>query len=181
MVSSKIDLNPDFQHAINLMEHGRQSLFITGKAGTGKSTLLSYFCANTTKDPVVLAPTGGRLNVKGQTIHKFFGFSIDVTREKIEEGEFKPKSAKLYKKLALIVIDEVSMLRADLLDCIDSFLRLYGPEAKQPFGGVKMIFIGDLYQLPPVVSPAEREMFSTTYPSPIFSAPTPCNKLIWNS
>jgi ATP-dependent exoDNAse (exonuclease V) alpha subunit len=169
MLSSKIDLNPDFQQAIDLMEHGRQSLFITGKAGTGKSTLLSYFCANTTKEPVVLAPTGvAALNVKGQTIHKFFGFSIDVTREKIEAGEFKPKSAKLYKKLALIVIDEVSMLRADLLDCIDMFLRLYGPEAKQPFGGVKMIFIGDLYQLPPVVSPAEREMFSTTYQTPYF-------------
>jgi ATP-dependent DNA helicase PIF1 len=164
-----IDINPEFARAIDVMDNTDKSLFITGKAGTGKSTLLHYFCNNTKKKPVVLAPTGvAALNVKGQTIHSFFNFYVDVTPEKIAKKKTKPKNARLYKKLRTIIIDEVSMVRADLLDCIDIFLRLYGPESKKPFGGVQMVFVGDLYQLPPVVSGAEKDIFNGHYATPYF-------------
>jgi len=165
----KLDLNTQFQKAIHLMEESNQHLFITGKAGTGKSTLLDYFCRNTNKMPAVLAPTGvAALNVKGQTIHNFFNFYIDVTLEKIRNKDIRPRTPKLYKKLKTIIIDEVSMLRSDLLDCMDAFLQMYGPEETQPFGGVQMIFVGDLYQLPPVVNNHEREIFHTHYATPYF-------------
>ena len=164
---NKIEINPQFAHALQLMEKTNQSLFITGKAGTGKSTLLDYFCLHTDKIPVVLAPTGvAALNVKGQTIHRFFNFYIDITPQKVRKN--KPKNAKLYKKLKTIIIDEVSMLRADLLDCIDTFLQMYGPKPNKPFGGVQMIFVGDLYQLPPVVRSKEKEFFSKHYKTPYF-------------
>ena len=166
---SKIEVNDQFQSAIQAMEEENRSLFITGKAGTGKSTLLAHFCQHSGKKPVVLAPTGvAALNVKGQTIHSFFNFYVDVTPQKIRDKKSKPRNPKLYKKLKTIIIDEVSMVRADLLDCIDVFLRMYGPKAMQVFGGVQMIFIGDLYQLPPVVSQQEREIFSTYYKTPYF-------------
>lgn len=168
-MAETIDLNPAFKQAIALMEQTQQHLFITGKAGTGKSTLLDYFCEKTKKKPVVLAPTGvAALNVKGQTVHRFFNFYIDVTPEQIRSKKKKPRNPKLYKKLKTIIIDEVSMLRADLLDCIDVFLRIYGPNAAEPFGGVQMIFVGDLYQLPPVVGREERAIFSQHYATPYF-------------
>jgi ATP-dependent exoDNAse (exonuclease V) alpha subunit len=164
-----LDLNDRFKEALRLMEVTECCLFITGKAGTGKSTLLTHFCRNTDKKPVILAPTGvAALNVKGQTIHRFFNFYVDVTPQKIREKKTKPRFAKLYKKLKTIVIDEISMVRADLLDCVDVFLRMYGPDPGKPFGGVQMVFIGDLYQLPPVVSSQEREIFSTHYKTPYF-------------
>jgi ATP-dependent DNA helicase PIF1 len=165
----EIDLNPKFKQALSLMEETNQNLFITGKAGTGKSTLLDYFCRHTQKKPVVLAPTGvAALNVKGHTIHRFFNFYIDVTPLKIRKKEIKPQDPDLYKKLKTIIIDEVSMLRADLLDCIDVFLGIYGPYPTQPFGGVQMIFVGDLYQLPPVVGKEEVGIFQSHYASPFF-------------
>jgi ATP-dependent exoDNAse (exonuclease V) alpha subunit len=164
-----LEFNPHFTRALALMEESQQHLFITGKAGTGKSTLLDYFCNHTVKKPVILAPTGvAALNVKGQTIHRFFNFYVDVTPEKIRKKEVRPKDPELYKKISTIVIDEVSMLRADLLDCIDVFLRMYGKDSTQPFGGVQMIFVGDLYQLPPVVNREERDIFSTHYATPYF-------------
>ena len=148
------------------MENTGKNLFITGRAGTGKSTLLTYWRKITKKKIVVLAPTGvAALNVKGQTIHSFFRFKPNITLEKI-----KKKSAKnnIYKKIDTIVIDEISMVRADLLDCVDKFMRLNGRDKKKPFGGAQMIFIGDLYQLPPVVTGKEREIFRTLYQSPYF-------------
>lgn len=164
-----LDHNPEFQHAFKLMEDTQQTLFITGKAGTGKSTLLDYFCQTTEKNVVVLAPTGvAALNVKGQTVHRFFNFYIDVTPEKIRQKDVLPRDPKLYKTLKTLIIDEVSMLRADLLDCIDAFLRLYGPVPMTPFGGVQMVFVGDLYQLPPVVGKHEKEIFHTLYGTPYF-------------
>ncbi|MBL0319251.1 MAG: AAA family ATPase [Alphaproteobacteria bacterium] len=167
--AKQLDFNPIFQDALTLMEETGTSLFITGKAGTGKSTLLDYFQKNSQKNHVVLAPTGvAALNVKGQTIHRFFGFSIDITPQKIADKEFKPRTKNIYKQLKTIIIDEVSMLRADLVDCIDLFLRMYGPSAIQPFGGVQMIFVGDLYQLPPVVTAQETQIFSTLYQTPYF-------------
>jgi ATP-dependent DNA helicase PIF1 len=169
MSTPALDFNDAFRRALQLMEETNKSLFITGKAGTGKSTLLQYFRDTTKKKPVVLAPTGvAALNVGGQTIHHFFRFSIDVTVQKIEDGKIRPREKKLYKKLKTIVIDEASMLRADLLDCIDAFLRLHGLDSSRPFGGVQMIFVGDLYQLPPVVTGDERQIFSGHYETPYF-------------
>lgn len=165
----KPDLNDRFRHALQLMEYSDRLLFITGRAGTGKSTLLSHFCARTKKSPVVLAPTGvAALNIGGQTIHKFFGFYIDVTPEKIRTLKVRAKNPKLYAKLKTIIIDEVSMVRADLLDCIDEFLRLYGPDKNKPFGGVQMVFVGDLYQLPPVVNRENEAIFNEHYETPYF-------------
>ena len=164
-----IELNEGFRRALHLMENTDRNLFITGRAGTGKSTLLSYFRANTRKRVVVLAPTGvAALNVGGQTIHHFFGFKPDTAPDKVSQIWVDPEAIELYQSLEAIVIDEISMVRADLLDCVDRFLRLNGPEKDQPFGGVQMIFIGDLYQLPPVVTSKEKRAFSSLYPTPYF-------------
>ena len=165
----ELDLNPQFQQALHLMENSNDCLFITGKAGTGKSTLLKHFSATTKKNVAILAPTGvAALNVKGQTIHRFFNFYIDVTPQQIREVNTKPRKPAFYKNLSTIIIDEASMLRADLLDCIDTFLQMYGPVPRKPFGGVQIIFIGDLYQLPPVVQREESEIFASHYNTPFF-------------
>ena len=162
-----MDISPDFERAYQLMEKTRQHIFLTGKAGTGKSTLLNYFRQNTKKKVVVLAPTGiAAVNIKGQTIHSFFGFPAHP----IHSGYIKKrKDNKLYKSLDAIIIDEVSMVRADMLDAINFFMRLNGPSKQLPFGGVQMIFIGDLFQLPPVISSdVERKMFDFMYATPFF-------------
>lgn len=167
MRKSFIEINAEFENALHIMESTTKHLFLTGKAGTGKSTLLEYFRLNTRKEIAVLAPTGvAALNVDGQTIHSFFGFKPSITPEKVKR--ISGPDAAIYKEFDTIVIDEISMVRADLLDCIEKFMRLNGPYKKQWFGGVQMIFIGDLYQLPPVVSGAEREIFSHRYESPYF-------------
>ena len=164
----KLDINPQFKQALQSMQ-ATKNLFITGKAGTGKSTLLEYFCSITDKKPVILAPTGvAALNIKGQTIHNFFKFYIDVHVEQIKKNKKKPKNPSIYKNLKTLIIDEISMVRADLLDCVDIFLRRHGPQKNKSFGGVQMIFIGDLYQLPPVVTAKEKEIFSSQYESPFF-------------
>ncbi len=169
-VSNKIEINEGFAQALDLMEKSGRHLFITGKAGTGKSTLLEYFRARTKKKIAVLAPTGvAALNVRGQTIHSFFRFHPNITAEQARRKRLRPDQQKLYKNLETVVIDEVSMTRADLMDCIDVALRHYRGRSREPFGGVQMIFIGDLYQLPPVVSgKEERELFRTEYASPYF-------------
>ena len=122
--------NPEFTRALDLLRAERSSttrrhVFITGKAGTGKSTLINHFLETTdTASTVVLAPTGvAALNVRGQTVFRFFNFWIDVTPEKVP----KPKNPGLYKKLSTVVIDEASMLKADLLDCVQEFLFKHGP------------------------------------------------------
>ena len=167
---AEIDFNPEFKRALELMEETDKNIFITGRAGTGKSTLLNYFRNTTKKKAVILAPTGvAAINVGGQTIHSFFHFKPDVTLAAIKKKKSTAKEkTSIYKKLTAIVIDEVSMVRADLLDCVDKFLRLNGPNSKRPFGGVQMIFIGDLYQLPPVVTSRERDIFQSYYSSPYF-------------
>lgn len=163
----KIELNEQFKRALDLMENTDKNIFITGKAGTGKSTLLEYFRTITCKKIIVLAPTGvAALNVRGETIHSFFGFKPDVTLQAIKK--LKSKGAKTYKEIDIIVIDEISMVRADLLDCIDYFLRLNGRDSNKPFGGIQMIFIGDLYQLPPVVTSKEKRIFCEHYESAYF-------------
>lgn len=165
--SKKIELNPQFKIALNIMENSTKNIFITGKAGTGKSTLLEYFRDTTKKKIAVLAPTGvAALNVKGQTIHSFCRFKPDITLDKVRK--ISKKKGSLYSKLDAIVIDEISMVRADLLDCVEKFLRLNSRNPRKWFGGIQMIFIGDLYQLPPVVTSSEKEVFSTQYETPYF-------------
>jgi ATP-dependent DNA helicase PIF1 len=164
----RIDINEQFQHALDIMEGSDRSIFITGRAGTGKSTLLNYFSNTTKKKVAVLAPTGvAALNVKGQTIHSFFRFNPGITPDRVKKLH-SDNSESIYRKLDAIVIDEVSMVRADLLDCVDRFLRLNGPKADKPFGGIQMAFIGDLYQLPPVVTGGEKEVFQSLYETPYF-------------
>ncbi|PIS31480.1 AAA family ATPase [Candidatus Saganbacteria bacterium CG08_land_8_20_14_0_20_45_16] len=165
-----IEFNNLFIKALDLLENTSQNVFITGKAGTGKSTLLDYFRNQTKKRVVVLAPTGvAAINVRGETIHSFFGFKPDITLDKVRQLDFKKRQKEnIYKKIDAIVIDEISMVRADLLDCVDKFLRLNGPAKNLPFGGLQMIFFGDLYQLPPVVTSHERHIFQNHYSSPYF-------------
>lgn len=149
------------------MESTGRHVFITGKAGTGKSTLLEYFRGITEKEVVILAPTGvAALNISGQTIHSFFNFKPDVTPEKIRK--VNGPDGKLYREIDTLVIDEISMVRADIFDCVEKFLRLNGPHRKELFGGVQMVLIGDLYQLPPVVTASEKEIFSHRYETPYF-------------
>ena len=149
------------------MEGNDAFLFVTGRAGTGKSTLLKLFRASTKLDCAYLAPTGvAALNVNGETIHSFFRFAPGITvREAAAKG--KNADAELHRKVDVIVIDEISMVRADLMDCMDAFLRS-AMRNTTPFGGKRIIAIGDLYQLPPVVRRDEAEEFANKYPSPYF-------------
>ncbi len=168
MAKINLDLNPGFTAALDLIENTSQSVFLTGRAGTGKSTLLTHWRENTKKKKAILAPTGvAAVNVGGQTIHSFFGFKPDITVSKVRKLK-PPEDLDLYKKLETLVIDEISMVRADLLDCVDTFLRRFGPDKYQPFGGVQMIFIGDLYQLPPIVPSSDLAIFAEHYTTPYF-------------
>ena len=162
-----IEINSEFARALDLMENSDSHLFITGKAGTGKSTLLDHFRRTTKKEVAVLAPTGvAALNVEGQTIHSFFGFKPSITPDKVKK--ISGREGDIFREIDTIIIDEVSMVRADLLDCVEKFLRLNGPRRKRWFGGVQMVFVGDLYQLPPVVASSEREIFIHRYETPYF-------------
>jgi ATP-dependent DNA helicase PIF1 len=165
--AEQLDFSAEFADAYNLMERTSDCLFITGSAGTGKSTLLNYFREHTAKNVVVLAPTGiAALNVGGQTIHSFFKFPLGiVTSQSIKSAINK----ELYKAIDTIVIDEISMVRADVIDGIDYFMRMNGRDKKKPFGGVQMIFMGDLFQLPPVLSrDDEQSLFMSLYQTPYF-------------
>ncbi|BAI79764.1 conserved hypothetical protein [Deferribacter desulfuricans SSM1] len=162
----KLALNTEFKKAIDLATNSSKNLFITGKAGTGKSTFLKYLINELLFDAVVLAPTGvAAINIGGETIHSFFNFPINITPDKIPDLFIY--DYEIYKYVNTIIIDEISMVRADLLDCIDLFLkRVKNP--KLPFGGTKMIFIGDLYQLPPVLTNHQKKAFNMEYESPYF-------------
>ncbi len=165
-MKSPLELNSDFTFALDVLEKTAKNLFITGRAGTGKSTLLHLFRNTTRKKCVVLAPTGvAALNVQGQTIHSFFGFPGKFFGpEEIK----KRKDRRLYLKMEVLIIDEISMVRAEMIDHIDRFLRI-NRENPEPFGGVQLVFFGDLFQLPPVVaSPEEQHFFQTHYDSPYF-------------
>ncbi|MCF7865260.1 MAG: AAA family ATPase [Candidatus Pacebacteria bacterium] len=163
-----LKLSDESKDVINTLENTNENLFITGRAGTGKSTLLGYFRSTTKKNVVVVAPTGvAALNVKGQTIHGFFKFKIGMTMHDVKKITAEIDQ-KMYQKIDMLIIDEISMVRADLFDCIDRFLRLNGKDIHQPFGGVQIVVIGDLFQLPPVVGPGEGYIFETKYESPYF-------------
>ncbi len=117
-----LDLNPIFQKTLALLEETNKNIFLTGKAGTGKSTFLEYFRAHTKKKVVVLAPTGvAALNVGGQTIHSFFGWKPHITPEEVKSSK---KHRELFAKIDIIIIDEISMVRADILDLIDVTIRI---------------------------------------------------------
>ena len=164
---TEIELNEDTLTALNLMESTRENIFLTGKAGTGKTTLIKYFKEQTKKKVVILAPTGvSAVNIGGQTIHSFFKFGINVSPMSIKKAS--ASTASIYKNLDAIIIDEISMVRADLLDCVDRFMRMNGKDKNSAFGGVQVIAVGDLFQLPPVVTSYEQEMFSSYYKSPYF-------------
>jgi ATP-dependent DNA helicase PIF1 len=161
------DLTSEKKEVLEILENTNQNIFLTGKAGTGKSNFLKYFRATTKKNIVVLAFTGvAALNVQGQTIHSFFKFHPQTTIDSI----YKKKSGdnEIYKELDLIVIDEISMVRADLLDFIDKFMRLNGNYPQEPFGGVQILAIGDLYQIPPIVNREEKRFFTEYYKGPYF-------------
>ncbi len=164
----KFEINPEIERAFDLLETGDGHLFLTGRAGTGKSTLLSKWRDSTKVKHVVLAPTGmAALNVGGQTVHSFFGFGPDVTVMKVRRKDRDSELADLCRKLEVIVIDEASMLRADLLDCVDASLRKHRDRGL-PFGGVRIAFVGDLLQLPPVVSQRQWQALANHYPTPHF-------------
>ncbi len=155
--------------AYDLLENTTANIFITGEAGTGKSTLLQYFREHTSKRIVVLAPTGvAAINVHGQTIHSFFRFRPDITIDSVAAIRLRKAQRKVYASLEAIVVDEISMVRSDLLDCMDAFLRQHGTDPEKPFGGIQMIFFGDLYQLPPVVTRLDSDLFKNVYASPYF-------------
>ena len=156
----------DFHAILDEWEESNDSYFLTGKAGTGKSTLLKIFRKTTQKKIAVLAPTGmAAVQVQGQTIHSF----LKLPPRLLTPSDLsKPKNWKLLKKLDAIVIDEISMVRADLLDAIDQSLRLARGN-DQPFGGLQMLLFGDVFQLPPVISTnEEKAWFDLHYNSPYF-------------
>jgi hypothetical protein len=164
-----IVLTEEFRHALRLLGDGR-NVFLTGKAGTGKSTLIRRFTADTDRNVVVVAPTGiAALNVDGYTIHRLFGFRTTTTLEDVRAGEYRPgRFTKTLASLQTLIVDEVSMVRADVFDMMAAALERFGPAPGAPFGGVQIVLVGDLYQLPPVVSEHEAGFFTTNYQTPYF-------------
>ncbi len=163
---SEITVTPEFEGALRVVESGAPFIYITGRAGTGKSTFVALL-KERLKSYAVVAPTGvAALNVGGQTIHSFFRFPptpIDLTK-------IRPVRNRIaYQALRTLIIDEISMVRADLLDAIDVFLQKNGPKLGEPFGGVQVIAVGDLFQLPPVVASEEEHVFiEKGYGTPFF-------------
>lgn len=163
-----MDFSPEFKKALNILEDTTNHLYLTGHAGTGKSTLLEYFVKNTPKNVALLAPTGvAAVNVGGETIHSFFRFPPTITPDEAHRIGTKHRDNKIYRSLQTIIIDEISMVRADLLDCIDQFLKANRANTL-PFGNLQMVFVGDLYQLPPVVTSEDRDMIRQNYQTPYF-------------
>ena len=162
-------LTEEFADTFELLENSDKNIYITGKAGTGKSTLLTYFRQKTKKNVVVLAPTGvAALNVGGATIHSFFRFPTRLLEPNDADIKVDHRRCELFRKLSMVIIDEISMVRADLLDAIDYSLRLNRND-KRPFGGVQMVFFGDVFQLPPVVVGKDlSDYFEVNYDGPYF-------------
>lgn len=176
-----------FDLAASFVLHTRQHIFLTGKAGTGKTTFLKHIKEKTSKNTVVVAPTGvAAINAGGVTVHSFFqlpmgsfiphqmaGFSLSPAagtdlNTLLRNIRFNKEKRKLLQELELLIIDEVSMLRADMLDAMDGILRHFRKKYEQPFGGVQVLYIGDLYQLPPVVKEEEWNMLNPYYKSMFF-------------
>ena len=156
-------LSEEFESIVEQIENTKDHFYITGKAGSGKSTLLAYFRSVTQKNTAVLAPTGvAAIRVKGQTIHSFFGFPPKVIQTRHIK---KVRQIELLQNLETLIIDEISMVRADVFDAIDYSLRVHRKKLTQPFGGVQVIVFGDLFQLPPVVNMDESSLLERIYPN----------------
>jgi hypothetical protein len=162
-------LTEEFATALELLGGGRH-VFLTGKAGTGKSTLIRQFMSTTDRKVVVVAPTGiAALNVDGYTVHRLFSFRATTTLDDVRFGDYRPmRFAKTLAALDTLIIDEASMVRADLFDMLAAALERFGPKPGEAFGGVQVVLVGDLYQLPPVVTEVETEYFTTRYNTPYF-------------
>jgi ATP-dependent exoDNAse (exonuclease V) alpha subunit len=179
--------NANFQRAAAFVKDTNQNLFLTGKAGTGKTTFLKYIKDRVGKQCAIVAPTGvAAINAGGETIHSFlqlpfgpfvpgtaggFGRQREDTQDKhslLANLRLRDTKLKLLRKLELLIIDEVSMVRCDLLDSMDLVLRHVRKNWSQPFGGVQMVFIGDLFQLPPVAPEQDWEILRNFYASPYF-------------
>ena len=147
------------------MENTKENMFITGQAGSGKSTLLEYFRINSKKNYIILASTGiAAIKAKGKTIHSFFLFPPRILINEDIKRIYNRKILKIIKLADTILIDECSMIRSDILDGIDKSLKLNRGN-KLVFGGVQLILIGDLFQLPPVVTDDESEIMEKLYPN----------------
>lgn len=164
--------NLEFQYAHDILQYTNESVFLTGKAGTGKSTFLKLISNNTNKKHIVLAPTGiAAINVKGETLHSFFQLPFGPllpNDERLNNPRFSKQKVKLVKELDLLIIDEISMVRADIIDAIDKVLRKITKRKNQPFGGKQLLFVGDLFQLEPVVKNEEWPILENFYDTPYF-------------
>jgi ATP-dependent exoDNAse (exonuclease V) alpha subunit len=161
-----IEVTPEYRQILGLLKDKTPVVFVTGKAGTGKTTFIQFLKETYQGDAVVVAPTGvAALNVGGATIHSFFRLPPRV----VTEADIRRvRGGQVYRKLRLLVIDEVSMVRAEVIDAIDRFLQV-NRDHSDPFGGVQVLMVGDLFQLPPVVPPPEREALRQMgYESPYF-------------
>ena len=169
--------NKEWQDALQIVNYTRRSLFLTGKAGTGKSTFLRYVSKHTKKKHVILAPTGiAAINAGGSTLHSFFRLPFHpllpndsrYDRRHIKETlKYTGAQRKLIREVELIIIDEISMVRADIIDFIDKVLRVY-TRNPEPFGGKQLLLVGDIFQLEPVLKDDERQLLQPFYPSPYF-------------
>ena len=169
--------NKEWQDALQIINYTRRSLFLTGKAGTGKSTFLRYVADNTKKKHVILAPTGiAAINAGGSTLHSFFRLPFHPLlpndsryswRHIKETLKYTGAQRKLIREVELIIIDEISMVRADIIDFIDKILRVY-TRNPEPFGGKQLLLVGDIYQLEPVLKDEDRQLLQPFYPSSYF-------------
>ena len=165
--------NPELKQALQIIHYTRNSLFLTGKAGTGKSTLLRYIASTTKKKHVILAPTGiAAINAGGVTLHSFFKLPFhpllpNDTRYSVRNIRntlrYNGEKIKMLRELELIIIGEVSMVRADIIDFIDKVLRVYCRNMREPFGGKQMLLVGDIYQLEPVLKEEDRQLLHNFY------------------
>jgi len=166
LLPDNFELSKEFEDISEQIEHSDDNFYITGKAGSGKSTLLSYFRTITQKKVAVLAPTGvAAIRVKGQTIHSFFRFPPKVMQTKHIR---KVWDQDILLNLEVLIIDEISMVRADVFDAIDYSLRVHRKKLTKPFGGVQLVVFGDLFQLPPVVNFDESDILRKLYPNGSF-------------
>ena len=174
----QLDLdNKEWQDALQIINYTRRSLFLTGKAGTGKSTFLRYVAEHTKKKHVILAPTGiAAINAGGSTLHSFFRLPFHPLlpndsryswRHIKETLKYTGAQRKLIREVELIIIDEISMVRADIIDFIDKILRVY-TRNPEPFGGKQLLLVGDIYQLEPVLKDEDRQLLQPFYPSSYF-------------
>jgi ATP-dependent exoDNAse (exonuclease V) alpha subunit len=161
------ELSPEFKSGFDAIEGTSKNLYITGEAGTGKTTLLKYFRQHTRKKHVVLAPTGiAAINSHGQTIDSFFRFPPKfIQRDHVRKVW---NAGHIFDSLDLLIVDEASMMRADLMDGIDQALRINRNHSLKPFGGVQIVLFGDLFQLPPIVDRDMRELYEQKYKTPYF-------------